>query len=141
MRLLFLTETVAIPMPSSRTTVTEFPTLCGAQRHTHRVGMTHGREIRNPSFSPRGIWSTLEPMISRGTIHHWILATLAAAMAWLLWLTGIIRPLDQSVSDLILRAPRPTTAIEVPFVAVVIDDVSVREGGPLPWPRTKTEAS
>ena len=125
-------------MPRSRTTVTRFPTLCGAQRHARRVGMTRGQEIQNPSFSPRDIWSTLEPMISRGTIHHWILAILAATIAWFLWLTGIIRPLDQSVSDLILSAPRPTPAIEVPFVAVVIDDVSVREGGPFPWPRTKT---
>ncbi len=76
-------------------------------------------------------------MISRRTIHHLILASIAAGMAWFLWFTGIIRPLDRSVSDLILRAPRPTTAIEAPFVAVVIDDASVSEEGPVPWARSR----
>ena len=76
------------------------------------------------------------PMTFRDVIRHLILVILAAGMAWVLWFTGVNRPLDQSLSDAILRASSPRPWMEVPFTAVLIDDASVRDGDPLPWPRT-----
>ena len=76
-------------------------------------------------------------MDSRETVRTWTLAVLTAGAAWLLWLSGVTRPLDQSVSDLLLRIPVPTAEVTVPFAAVVIDDASLAGGGPPPWPRTE----
>jgi signal transduction histidine kinase len=65
----------------------------------------------------------------------WILAVLAAGLAWLLWATGGVDPLERPVSDLLLRVPRPGTATDGPIAAVVIDDPSIAAVGPLPWSR------
>jgi len=76
-------------------------------------------------------------MESRDTARTWILAGVASGAAWLLWLGGVTRPLDQSVTDLLLRIPVPTAEVVVPFAAVVIDEASVEGGSPPPWSRAE----
>ncbi|HOC44785.1 MAG TPA: CHASE2 domain-containing protein [Thermoanaerobaculales bacterium] len=67
--------------------------------------------------------------------REWMLAGLAAVLVWLLWATGGLDPLERPVSDLLLRVPRPGSAAVGPIAAVVIDEPSIAQVGPLPWSR------
>jgi signal transduction histidine kinase len=72
--------------------------------------------------------------------RDWTVAALTAGLAWLVWIVGVIDPLERPVADLLLRAPRPGSLPASRFAAVVIDDSSVDALGPLPWPRDRLAA-
>lgn len=64
-------------------------------------------------------------------------AFLAAGMFSIAGIFGWMAPLERPVSDFLLRVPRLGAPEEAPFVVVSIDDPSLRQYGPLPWPRER----
>ena len=62
-------------------------------------------------------------------------AAIAAGLTAVLWMAGLLAPLDRSIGDALLRLTNRGT-VDVPVVAVVIDDNSIAAIGPLPWPRS-----
>ena len=62
------------------------------------------------------------------------LAASATALAAVIWMIGWLAPLDRSLGDTMLQLTH-RAHVEAPVVAVVVDDRSVAELGPLPWPR------
>jgi signal transduction histidine kinase/CHASE2 domain-containing sensor protein len=64
-------------------------------------------------------------------------ATVAVAVVGGLTLLGWLPALERPVSDLLLELPHPGGVVDSPLAAVLIDDRSVEEIGPLPWPRAR----
>ncbi len=65
-----------------------------------------------------------------------VVTTVATAgLVGILVVLGWLPALERPVGDLLLRLPIPTRPPPAPVVAVVIDDASVAEVGPWPWPR------
>ena len=58
----------------------------------------------------------------------------ATSIAVALWSTGALRSVDTATGDVLLRVTH-RERLDVPLVAIAIDDVSIAAVGPLPWPR------
>ncbi len=67
----------------------------------------------------------------------WTLASLSALAIWAVWSIGALDVVERPVGDLMLRLLPPTVDEPGPFVAVLIDDRSVEDVGPLPWRRSQ----
>ena len=63
------------------------------------------------------------------------LTAIATALTAAMWLAGWMAPLDRSTGDALMRLTNKTTT-EAPVMAIVIDDDSIENRGPLPWPRS-----
>lgn len=81
----------------------------------------------------------------RQALGHWLLqswrgrtmALLLAALAWLLWLAvapGSMKQLDERTTDFIWRLTASDTP-EKRVILIDIDDASLAQVGPWPWPR------
>jgi signal transduction histidine kinase len=62
------------------------------------------------------------------------LAAAATGLTAVMWLLGWLAPFDRTVGDTLLRLTHREPA-DAAVAAIVIDDRSVAEIGPLPWPR------
>jgi len=62
------------------------------------------------------------------------IAAVATVITAAMWLGGWLDPLDRAAGDIALRSTHRQPN-DVPVAAVVIDDRSIAEIGPLPWPR------
>lgn len=67
------------------------------------------------------------------------IALAAAGLTTVLLAADLLAPLDRSVGDALLRLTHRHPAV-VPVAAVTIDNRSVAEIGPLPWPRSRLTA-
>ncbi len=72
---------------------------------------------------------------SRSPPREIVLAAAATGLTAVMWLAGWMAPLDRSAGDALLRLTNKTTT-EAPVMAIVIDDDSIANHGPLPWPRS-----
>jgi signal transduction histidine kinase len=64
---------------------------------------------------------------------------LTVVIVAVLWVSGWLPAVERVASDALLRLHHPNP-VEIPVCAVVIDDLSVTELGPLPWPRARIAA-
>jgi len=72
---------------------------------------------------------------SRSPPREIVLAAAATGLTAVMWLAGWMAPLDRSAGDTLLRLTNKTIT-EAPVMAIVIDDDSIANHGPLPWPRS-----
>jgi len=63
------------------------------------------------------------------------LTVVATVLTAAMWLAGWMAPLDRSAGDTLLRLTNKTIT-KAPVMAIVIDDSSIANHGPLPWPRS-----
>ncbi len=63
------------------------------------------------------------------------LAAMATGLTAVVAIAGWLHPLDRSIGDALLRLCHGNPS-DVPLTAIVIDDSSIADHGPLPWPRS-----
>ncbi len=66
-----------------------------------------------------------------------VISTLACLAVGGLWFCGWMAPLERPVHDALLRLQSSSRTGEQFVAAVLIDDISIAELGPLPWPRQR----